>query len=223
MVAQSKSGAQPPKVRQREVTVYGFGRRLGAALIDAVIVIFLAWVFAILASVVGWLFTAFNSSNPPPVDTLIILSALVVSVFYFIAAWAREGATIGQSLLGMKVVRPDGAKLNLTGAILRYVGYIVSGLLLSLGFLWINFDARRQGWHDKIARTIVINSDDDYRVGDTLKLLPNDADRPRRYLWVVLWFVLLVVAPGALFSSLIVLGPVISRWAQGILQGIVAR
>jgi hypothetical protein len=123
----------------------------------------------------------------------------------------------------MKVVRLDGSKLNLTAAILRYIGYIISGLLLSLGFLWIVFDAKRQGWHDKIARTIVISSDDDYTVGDTFKLVANDADRQRRYGWVVLWFVLLVVAPWALFSSLIVLGPVMSRWAQGILQGIAAR
>ena len=60
-------------------------------------------------------------------------------------------------------------------------------------------------------------------MGDTFKLVANDADRQRRYGWVVLWFVLLVVAPWALFSSLIVLGPVMSRWAQGILQGIAAR
>ena len=150
-------------------------------------------------------------------------SALVVSVVYFIAGWARGGATVGQSLLGMRVVRPDGSKLNTTGAILRYIGYLISGLLLSLGFLWIIFDAKRQGWHDKIARTIVISSDDDYTVGDPLKIVPNDADRQRRYLWIVLWFVLLLVAPWALFSSLIVLGPVMSRWAQGILQGIAAR
>ena len=223
MVAQTKPAAQPAKRRQREVTVFGFGRRLGAAAIDAVIVIFLAWVFAILASVVGWLFTMFNSTNPPPVQALIMGSALVVSVVYFIGAWAKDGATIGQSILGMKVVRPDGSKLNLTAAILRYIGYLISGLLLSLGFLWIIFDAKRQGWHDKIARTIVISSDDDYTVGDTFKLVANDADRQRRYGWVVLWFVLLVVAPWALFSSLIVLGPVMSRWARGILQGIAAR
>jgi uncharacterized RDD family membrane protein YckC len=219
MVAQTKPAAQPAKRRQREITVFGFGRRLGAAAIDALIVIFLAWVFAILASVVGWLFTMFNSNNPPPVQALIIGSALVVSVVYFIGAWAKNGATIGQSLLGMVVVRTDGSKLNFTAALLRYIGYLISGMLLSLGFLWINLDARRQGWHDKIARTIVISSDDDYTVGDPMKLTPNDAGRQRRYLWIVLWFVLLVVAPWALFSSLIVLGPVVSRWAAAILAG----
>ena len=41
-------------------------------------------------------------------------------------------------------------------AILRYIGYIVSALALSIGFIWIAIDKRRQGWHDKIARTYVI-------------------------------------------------------------------
>ena len=48
-------------------------------MIDALLVIFLAWVFAILASLVGWFFVMFNSSNPPPIDTLIMLSALVLA------------------------------------------------------------------------------------------------------------------------------------------------
>jgi uncharacterized RDD family membrane protein YckC len=38
----------------------------------------------------------------------------------------------------------------------RYLGYYVSTLVIGLGFLWIAFDARKQGWHDKIAGTVVI-------------------------------------------------------------------
>jgi len=42
--------------------------------------------------------------------------------------------------------------------IVRYVGYFISSLFLCLGFLWIAFDARKQGWHDKIAGTVVIKA-----------------------------------------------------------------
>ena len=41
-------------------------------------------------------------------------------------------------------------------ALLRYVGYIVSGIAIGLGFLWIIWDDKKQGWHDKIASTKVI-------------------------------------------------------------------
>ena len=42
-------------------------------------------------------------------------------------------------------------------AFLRWVGAIVSGLVFMLGFVWIAFDGRKQGWHDKIAATLVIH------------------------------------------------------------------
>jgi uncharacterized RDD family membrane protein YckC len=44
--------------------------------------------------------------------------------------------------------------------ILRFLGYFVSAFPLYLGFLWAALDRRKQGWHDKIARTIVIHSED---------------------------------------------------------------
>ena len=46
-----------------------------------------------------------------------------------------------------------------TGKLLiRYLGYYVSTLALFLGFLWIAFDPRKQGWHDKMANTVVVRS-----------------------------------------------------------------
>ncbi len=40
--------------------------------------------------------------------------------------------------------------------VLRYLGYYVSAIPFGLGFLWVAFDPRKQGWHDKIARTVVV-------------------------------------------------------------------
>jgi glyoxylase-like metal-dependent hydrolase (beta-lactamase superfamily II) len=40
--------------------------------------------------------------------------------------------------------------------LVRYLGYYVSTLPLMLGFLWIAFDPRKQGWHDKMAGTVVV-------------------------------------------------------------------
>jgi uncharacterized RDD family membrane protein YckC len=51
----------------------------------------------------------------------------------------------------------DGERLRLWNVLRRHVGYVISGILF-LGFLWILFDNRRQGWHDKLAGTIVVYS-----------------------------------------------------------------
>lgn len=71
--------------------------------------------------------------------------------------WRRWAATPGKMLLKMKVV--DAATeqpLTDQQIILRLFGYVVSSIPLLLGFFWISFDKRRQGWHDKIADTVVI-------------------------------------------------------------------
>ena len=57
----------------------------------------------------------------------------------------------------MRVVRTDGKRLKFGNALRRSLGYIVSGILF-LGYLWILFDNRRQGFHDKLAGTMVVYS-----------------------------------------------------------------
>ena len=51
--------------------------------------------------------------------------------------------------------RPSTARL-----VARCFAYIASGLPLFLGFVWIAIDRRKQGWHDKIAGTVVVYDDD---------------------------------------------------------------
>jgi uncharacterized RDD family membrane protein YckC len=50
----------------------------------------------------------------------------------------------------------SGGPLTTGQSIGRYLGYYVSLLGLGLGFVWVAFDARKQGWHDKLAGTVVI-------------------------------------------------------------------
>jgi uncharacterized RDD family membrane protein YckC len=62
-------------------------------------------------------------------------------------------------IFGLKVVQTrgeKGEKMTPGIAFLRWVGYLVSSLFLYLGFIWIAFDGKKQGWHDKIAGTIVV-------------------------------------------------------------------
>ena len=91
----------------------------------------------------------------------LLLSALVinllVSIGYNIGFWVLSGQTPGKRVLGVRVMRKDGTRLTLGNALLRQVGYWISAIFY-LGFLWILFDNKRQGFHDKLAGTIVTYS-----------------------------------------------------------------
>ena len=50
----------------------------------------------------------------------------------------------------------SGENLSVTRAVIRYVGYLASLLPLGLGFFWILWDKRKQGFHDKLAHSVVI-------------------------------------------------------------------
>ena len=91
----------------------------------------------------------------------ILLSTLVinllVSIGYNVGFWVMSGQTPGKRVLGVRVMRKDGTRLTLGNALLRQVGYWISAIFY-LGFLWILFDNKRQGFHDKLAGTIVTYS-----------------------------------------------------------------
>ena len=62
-------------------------------------------------------------------------------------------------MMGIRVVRDrDGGPITSGQAILRLIGYWVSGLVFCLGYLWILIDKRRRGWHDLIAGTVVVEA-----------------------------------------------------------------
>jgi hypothetical protein len=112
-------------------------------------------------------------------------------------------------IVGIKVVGKDGLPISSGKALLRYVGYIVSGAVLSIGFLWAAFDRKRQGWHDKMAGTYVIRDTDKFSPADTVRFVPSDPKR--NWVWLVVWVVIAIVAPTGLFAGLWILGPFVSR------------
>lgn len=142
---------------QEQDTVYaGFWVRVGATLIDVVLVMLVT--FPLLISIYGWAY--FESDHyswvAGPADFLIswVFPALAVILF-----WHYRQATPGKMLLSLRIVDADtGAKPSLGQNIGRYFAYLASILPLGLGFLWVAFDRRKQSWHDKLARTVVVRS-----------------------------------------------------------------
>jgi uncharacterized RDD family membrane protein YckC len=76
-----------------------------------------------------------------------------------LALWAY-GLTPGMYLLGIRVIKLDtGVPAGFWRMVLRQtIGQWVASILCYLGFIWALFDANRQGWHDKIAKTLVIRT-----------------------------------------------------------------
>ena len=81
----------------------------------------------------------------------------VVPLVLIVSLWIKYASTPGKMAFGAKILDAETFQEVPPGRlVLRYVGYILSLLPLGLGFLWVAFDRRKQGWHDKIARTVVV-------------------------------------------------------------------
>ena len=132
----------------------GFWQRAAALVIDWLIVI----VVAVPIMVLG--FGIPQASLDPAAHSWDLLSFVAVAVVV-IGFWRYCGATPGKIAVGLKIVdAATGGPPTLGRLVLRFFAYFVSALPLYLGFLWAAFDRRKQGWHDKIARTVVINSEE---------------------------------------------------------------
>ena len=91
-----------------------------------------------------------------PFAVLFAVSA-VAQFGYFALFWSRRGATLGQQLLGLEVRNAlTGTWISFGRGCLRVIGYLIASIFFDLGFILAAFDARKQGWHDKIAGTVVI-------------------------------------------------------------------
>lgn len=80
-----------------------------------------------------------------------------IQAAYYIGLWGARGQTIGEMVLGLRVVGTDGQPISFAKAALRLVGYYISGLILCIGFLMIAFDSQQhRGLHDRIAGTLMV-------------------------------------------------------------------
>ena len=126
----------------------GFFPRLLAFFIDSFLTLLLAILLFGLLSLGGDL--------PLQVQSFFGLAAPVFYSWYF---WTRrDGQTPGKFAMGIRVVKADGSPISDVDAVIRAVGYQVSGLLFCAGYLWSLIDRKNQTWHDKLARTYVVRS-----------------------------------------------------------------
>jgi uncharacterized RDD family membrane protein YckC len=130
----------------------GFWMRVLANLIDAVILA----VLIVVLIVAFYGISNLNSATSDLEGTLgsVVQIGLAVVI---VAFWRYWGGTPGKLLLSQRIIDARTGKAASTRQLIgRFFAYIVSAVPLGLGFLWVAFDPRKQGWHDKLAGTVVI-------------------------------------------------------------------
>jgi len=133
----------------------GFGLRYGAWMFDFLISLIAIMVFTFIVTAVS------HSSVLGSNKQLMLVALLTVLLFVlnFVVLAGSNGQSAGMRILGIYIVREDGRPFTIKDAAMRHlVGYPLSTVAFFLGFLWMLWDPRQQGWHDKIAHTIVVMS-----------------------------------------------------------------
>jgi len=130
----------------------GFWPRVGAAIIDSLLVAAICW--PLLTYVYGTGYWTDTSLVRGPADFFINWVFPAVAVVLF---WVYRQATPGKMAISARIVDAKTGEPATTRQLIgRYLAYYVSIIPFCLGLIWVAFDPRKQGWHDKLAGTVVV-------------------------------------------------------------------
>lgn len=132
----------------------GFWIRLGAMLIDLVVItIVLTVPLTLIYGEEYWVGVGDQFFHGFWDLMLSYILPFIATIWF----WLRFFGTPGKMALRLKIVDANtGNKVSFGQAIGRYFGYFIAGIPLFLGYLWVGIDRRKQGFHDKLAGTVVI-------------------------------------------------------------------
>jgi uncharacterized RDD family membrane protein YckC len=135
-----------------ELEYVGFWPRVGASIIDALLIGMITW--PLLTAIYGMSYWSGDDFVKGPVDFLL---SWVFPAIAVIAFWIAKQATPGKMAISARIVDAETGNVPSAGQFIgRYFAYFVSVLPLFVGIIWVAFDRRKQGWHDKLAGTVVI-------------------------------------------------------------------
>ena len=138
-------------MEEREFEYVGFWVRVGATLIDSILLLVVTMPFLLAFYGLAYL----DSDNiEGPADFILSYVFPIVAVILF---WYFKQATPGKMAVHAKIVdAKTGGAPSVGQCIGRYFAYILSAIPLCLGYIWVAFDPKKQAWHDKLAGTVVV-------------------------------------------------------------------
>lgn len=127
----------------------GAGARFVSYILDSIILGVIGFILGLVLGAAFW-YASYV------IEPIVSLLGLLISAGYF-TYFFGNGRTLGMKAMKIKLCGTDGAyPIGYEKGFLRWIGMIISGLVIGLGFLWILIDENKQGWHDKIAGTYVV-------------------------------------------------------------------
>lgn len=138
-----------------ELEYVGFWLRVGAAIIDSILVAVICW--PIVTWIYGpayWMPDEVSFFFVGPADFMVngVFPAVAIILF-----WIYRQATPGKMAIGARIVDAKTGGKPSTGQLIgRYFGYYLSILPVFLGLIWVGIDQRKQGFHDMLAGTVVV-------------------------------------------------------------------
>ena len=135
----------------------GFWKRVIAYLIDGLIIALP--ITMVFGTVIPDVMMAEDVQAKPFAVTVPQLVMILTSWIYFAGLESSQWqATVGKKILGMKVTDMAGQRINFVKATVRYLSKLLSSFILMIGFIMVAFTVKKQGLHDFIAATTVVNS-----------------------------------------------------------------
>src|SRR5437899_8562537 len=152
LVAQLEETGEGQMNDSTDLEYVGFWLRVWASLIDTVLMLFV---------LVPLMFAIYGrermASGVTLTGTANILVSYILPAVAVIAFWSAKHATPGKMVIGAKIVdAKTGGSPSFAQHVIRYLGYFVSTIPFCLGLIWVGIDRRKQGWHDKLAGTVVV-------------------------------------------------------------------
>jgi len=123
----------------------GFWIRCGAMILDSVVIFSVTLLAVRLLYGQGYMEWAMEGAAQGMTRERIFFNWILPAA-YFVGFWVLTSATLGKMLVKVKIVdAKTGEPASPLQCVVRYLGYIVSGLPLGLGFIWVALDKRNQG------------------------------------------------------------------------------
>ena len=139
-------------MKNDELEYVGFWPRVGASLVDTILLGII--IYPVLTAFYGESYWTSEEFVKGPLDFLLSWVFPAIAVIMF---WVAKQATPGKMAVAAKIVDAKTGNAASTGQLIgRYLAYYLSMIPLFLGFIWVAFDERKQGWHDKLAGTVVV-------------------------------------------------------------------
>lgn len=120
---------------------YGdLGKRIVASIIDSIVLSIIGFLLGLTLSFIG-----------------VIIAPIISWLYYILMEGGSWHATLGKRVMGLYVADSNGNGITYSTSILRLIGKMLSGLILGIGYLMAFFNDTKQGLHDMIAKTYVLN------------------------------------------------------------------